>query len=95
MTYLLLNAVFMITAFAAIFLLGHGQIRPKNLIITLSVMLALTAIFDTAIIATGIVAYDETKILGLYIFRAPVEDFGYAVIAAFLAPMLWRYYDKK
>lgn len=95
MTYVLLNAVFMAPALLIVYVLGRGRIRRKNLAITLGVMLALTAVFDTAIIAAGIVAYDEAKILGLYIFRAPVEDFSYAIVAALLAPVLWKYYDKK
>ena len=95
MTYVLLNTIFMVPALLAAYVLGRGRIRRKNLAITLGVMLALTAVFDTAIIAAGIVAYDETKILGWYIFKAPIEDFSYAFVAAVLAPILWRHYDKK
>ena len=55
----------------------------------LVVLVALTAVFDNVIVGTGIVAYDRTRILGLRIGVAPVEDFSYAVVAALALPALW------
>ena len=50
----------------------------------------MTAVFDNLIIMAGIVDYDPAKILGIYIYQAPVEDFFYAVLAAILVPTLWN-----
>lgn len=58
--------------------------------VTLAVLLALTAVFDNLIIMAGIVDYDPARILGVYIVQAPVEDFFYAVLAVVLVPALWH-----
>lgn len=57
----------------------------------LGVLVVCTAVFDSIIVASEIVAYDSEKILGWYIGAAPIEDFFYAVIAAFIIPALWAY----
>jgi len=61
----------------------------KQLAIIILVLLVLTAIFDTLIIANNIVAYDIDKIIGVYIGKAPIEDFAYAVAATVLVPYIW------
>lgn len=60
-------------------------------------MLVLTAVFDNAIIAAGLVTYDTAKISQLYIGLAPIEDFGYTIAVALLIPTIWTYAkrDKK
>lgn len=55
----------------------------------LVVLVALTAVFDNVIVGTGIVAYDEARILGARVGVAPVEDFSYCVVAALALPALW------
>jgi lycopene cyclase domain-containing protein len=50
----------------------------------------MTAVFDNLIIGSGIVAYDETKILGLKIFLAPIEDFAYTLAAVLMIPAIWN-----
>ena len=40
-------------------------------------------------IGIGLVGYDESKISGLFIGIAPLEDFAYAVAAVLLLPSLW------
>ena len=57
--------------------------------VALAVLLVLTAVFDSVIVGTGIVAYDPARILGLRIGAAPVEDFAYPVVAALALPALW------
>lgn len=54
-------------------------------------MLAMTAIFDNIIIASGIVDYDYEKTLGIRIFLAPIEDFAYTLVALVLVPSLFNY----
>lgn len=57
--------------------------------ITIAVLFVLTAIFDSAIIGVGLVAYDPSTLSGVMIGLAPVEDFSYALAAALLLPALW------
>jgi lycopene cyclase domain-containing protein len=52
-------------------------------------MLLLTAIFDNLIIASGIVAYDSSKISGIFIGLAPIEDFAYTIAAVLIVPSVW------
>lgn len=57
--------------------------------LTLVIVLALTTIFDPIIIALDIVGYDTSKLIGLFIFGAPIEDFFYALYAACIVPLIW------
>lgn len=50
----------------------------------------MTAVFDSLIIATGVVDYNPAKILGLKIGLAPIEDFAYSLVAAILIPAIWH-----
>lgn len=58
-------------------------------------MLAMTAIFDNLIIASGIVDYDYEKTLGMRIVLAPIEDFAYTLVALVLVPSLFNYLRSK
>lgn len=55
----------------------------------LVILVAMTAVFDNVIVGTGIVAYDDTRILGLRVGVAPIEDFSYAIVAALALPAIW------
>lgn len=74
-------------------------LTPKNrwavIPITMIPMLALTLIFDNAIIAAGIVSYDTSKISGVLIGLAPIEDFAYTVAAALVIPSVWTFMGRK
>ena len=54
------------------------------------VLLVATAVFDSVIVGTGIVGYDTSRILGLRVGTAPVEDFAYPVAAGLGLPALWQ-----
>lgn len=56
---------------------------------TLCTLIIATIAGDNLIIAGGIVEYDPSKILGVFIGVAPVEDFAYSVIASILIPAVW------
>jgi lycopene cyclase domain-containing protein len=56
---------------------------------TVVVLCALTVVFDTLMIGVGLYVFDPDKILGLYVWRAPIEDFAYAIVAAIGMPVLW------
>jgi hypothetical protein len=40
-------------------------------------------------VATGIVGYDPSRISGVLVGVAPLEDFNYAIAAVVLLPALW------
>ena len=56
---------------------------------TVLALCLLTVVFDTAMIAADLYVYDPDKILGIYVWGAPVEDFAYAIAAAVGMPVLW------
>jgi small toxic polypeptide LdrA/B/C/D len=58
--------------------------------ITLAVLMVFSIVFDNVIIGIGLVAYDTTKISGIYIGIAPIEDFFYTLVAVILLPSLWE-----
>ena len=88
-TYVILNVAFL----CAVMLLLHANkalLFNRSMLVTLAVLLLLTAAFDTLIITAGVVGYSNQKILGLLIGAAPVEDFFYAALAAVLVPNVWH-----
>jgi lycopene cyclase domain-containing protein len=54
--------------------------------IAAGVLVALTAVFDNLMIAAGLFTYPDQLISGVKLGLAPIEDFAYAVCAAFLLP---------
>lgn len=92
-TYLLLNLVFFVTLL--MFLPKRFAKLPKAWWLTLAGLLLLTAVFDPLIIHFDIVAYDPSKILGIHMFGAPIEDFFYAVYAACIVPLIWNKIGEK
>lgn len=87
-TYLVLNLIVIVIVVIALRVKFKKPSKPWML--TFFSLMILTAIFDNVIINLGIVAYDETKLLGAYLGSAPIEDFFYAVLAAVLMPVLWN-----
>jgi lycopene cyclase domain-containing protein len=53
------------------------------------VLVVLTAVFDNVMIAAGLFRYPAEHLSGLYVGRAPIEDFSYAICAAFLVPAVF------
>lgn len=53
------------------------------------ILVVLTAVFDNLMIAAGLFTYPEEHLSGLRIGLAPVEDFAYALCAAFLVPAVF------
>lgn len=94
MTYLALNAAFLFTLFVILNLFLR-KTPWKTVGLTLLATTILTAIFDNLIVATGIVAYDPAKILGLVVGVAPIEDFAYTIAAALLIPTVWIFLGRK
>lgn len=57
-------------------------------------MLVLTAVFDNLIVLAGIVAYDDTKLMGISLGAVPIEDFAYTIVAVLLVPAIWKAVNK-
>jgi lycopene cyclase domain-containing protein len=92
MNYLTLNAIFLgvIALFLLVTILIVGRRFPWRMtLITLAIMLILTAVFDNIMIGVGLVAYDDTLISGLRIGIAPIEDFAYTVAVCVIVPCVW------
>ncbi len=92
-TYIVLNSIFVAAVVVGLLLL-RTLVWNKIAASVLGVLLVLTAIFDSLIIAFGIVDYDETRLLGISIWRAPIEDFFYTVLVVILVPSLWKYFGR-
>ena len=90
-TYLLLSLAVLVPvgAVAVVVLARSGRRVIVPAVLGLAVLLVMTAVFDNVIVGTGIVGYDEDRILGLRLGVAPVEDFSYAIAAALALPALW------
>ena len=88
-TYLVLNLV-VLAAVIAVLKLRGALVWNRAMTITLAVLLATTAIFDSLIVAMGIVQYDAAQILGVTVGAAPVEDFFYAALGTLLIPATWN-----
>lgn len=92
-TYIALNIIFIIVVG---FLLKLKPRRlSKALLVTLAALLVLTLIFDNLIVGLSIVGYDPSKILGIKLGVAPIEDFMYALLAVMIVPSLWRTLGKQ
>jgi lycopene cyclase domain-containing protein len=53
------------------------------------ILVALTAIFDNIMIASDLMTYPPDHLSGVHIGLAPIEDFSYAICAAFLVPAVY------
>jgi lycopene cyclase domain-containing protein len=93
-TYLALNAYYL--GILVVFYFVSGAWRQFSLHLhSFAAMLIGTAIFDNAIIGAGLVAYDESKILGIKIWLAPIEDFAYSIAVVLLATSIAAQMKKK
>jgi lycopene cyclase domain-containing protein len=88
--WLSLAVLLPVAAVSLVVLVRAGRAALLAALAALVVLLVLTAVFDSVIVGTRIVAYDPERILGLRIGAAPVEDFAYPVAAALALPALWH-----
>ena len=92
MTYTLIVLPFVaVTAIVTLATLRRPRFgrRMAASAIAAAVLVVLTAVFDSAMIAAGLVVYPPEHVSGLKIGLAPIEDFSYAVCAAFLVPAVF------
>jgi len=57
--------------------------------VTAVVLLALTVVFDSLMIAADLFRYGDGELLGPRVWLTPVEDLAWPVVAALLLPSLW------
>jgi len=94
MTYLALNLTFMFIAFVTLNLVSRKS--PWRAIgFTMLWMLLVTLVFDNVIIGLEIVGYDKTKISGILLGLAPIEDFAYTVVAVLAVSIIWTKLTKE
>jgi lycopene cyclase domain-containing protein len=94
MTYGDMNLIFLVIAGIATWVI-KSRFRCFTTPMVLLPMLILTAVFDNLIILAGIVDYDTTKLLGIYVGVVPIEDFAYTVVAVLLVPAIWKAVNKE
>lgn len=90
MTYLQLNSFFV----APILIWYFAKFRTSRLCfdrVPVLVLMIMTAIFDNIIVLTKIVSYDESKISGIKILAAPIEDFAYTLVLVPLIVLIRSY----
>lgn len=88
MTNIVLNAV-VLALLVVVSWRVLRRLRPGPLVWTAVVLCVLTLVFDTLMIAADLYVFDPGKILGVYLWGAPLEDFAYALAAALGTPVLW------
>jgi lycopene cyclase domain-containing protein len=71
------------------------RMRVGPLVWTAFHLCLLTMVFDTAMIAADLYVFDADKILGIYVWGAPLEDFAYAIAAALAMPVLWTVLERR
>jgi lycopene cyclase domain-containing protein len=71
------------------------RLRPGPLVWGALLLVALTVVFDTLMIAADLYVFDPDRILGIYVWGAPVEDFAYALAASMLMPALWTWLGRR
>jgi lycopene cyclase domain-containing protein len=94
--YWQLDAIFLaaVAVVGVIAALRGRRRRWLAVLITLGVLLLVSAVFDNVMIGVGLVGYDPAKISGVFVGVAPLEDFAYAVAAAVLLPSLWMLLER-
>lgn len=92
--YLQLNCLYLLLIFVSMKVYARGKVT-RPILFTILAVIILTAVFDSLINLSGVEAFNSSKLLGLYVWHAPVEDFAYAIGSVLLVTLLWEYYDKE
>jgi small toxic polypeptide LdrA/B/C/D len=92
-TYVIVDICF---AILVILLIGFRIPIPRKLWIFIVIILfILTIFFDSILIRLNVFNYSASKILGIHIGDAPIEDLFYPLIATIVIPILWQKADRK
>ena len=91
MNYLEMNSWFILP----ILIWYFARFRTSRLCydrIPLLILMLMTAVFDNLIILAGIVSYDESKLSGIKVLVAPIEDFAYTLVLVPLIALVQSYF---
>lgn len=94
MTNIVLNVI-VLAVLTAVSWRVLRRLRPGPVVGGALVLCLLTMVFDTLMIAADLYVFDEDKILGVYLWGAPLEDFAYAIAAALAMPVLWTVLERR
>lgn len=87
---MLLTPLLLAAVVAAIVAFRRDRRGWAALAIAAVVIMALTVVFDSLMIAADLFRFDDALLLGVRLGLAPIEDLGYALIALLLVAALWR-----
>lgn len=91
MTYGAMLLPFLVGAVALALLVLRGDRRAwVGVGIAAVVVLALTAVFDSLMIAADLFRFDDGQLLGIRVGLAPIEDLGYALVALLVVVSVHR-----
>lgn len=94
MTNIVLNVIVLVLLTAVSWRVLR-RLRPGPVVGGALVLCLLTMVFDTLMIAADLYVFDADKILGVYLWGAPLEDFAYAIAAALAMPVLWTVLERR
>jgi lycopene cyclase domain-containing protein len=93
-TYLQLDLL-VVAAAAALAVPGARAARRQGtpfgvpVAVTLAVLVVLTVVFDSLMIAADLFRYDAASLVGARVWLTPVEDLAWPVAAALALPSVW------
>lgn len=92
MNYATLSIVFLLPPLVVAVIAWRAAPRrhAAALAATGAVLLLLTAVFDSIMIAAGLFGYTESQLIGLKVGLAPIEDFAYPIAALLLCTAIWN-----
>jgi lycopene cyclase domain-containing protein len=76
------------------YILKTKVVQTRQCWYVMTILMILTAFFDQFLTGLPIVTYDTTKLLGVYLGTAPIEDFLYTFVAVIGLGSLQAYYEK-
>ncbi|MBM9433056.1 lycopene cyclase domain-containing protein [Flaviflexus equikiangi] len=92
MTYALLAALFVLAcgAVAVVVSVTHGLGARWWTVtgLTIVILCVLTIVFDSLMILSDLFRYDDSVLLGIRLWHAPIEDLAWPVAAGLLLPSL-------
>lgn len=102
MNFVQLNLIFVpaaaVVLLLAVLLVLPGLADNRKVLIcvaaSLVVLVAMTAVFDNLMIASGLFDYAGHTLNGTRVGLAPIEDFAYPLAAALLLPGLWLLFTR-
>ncbi|RHA41621.1 lycopene cyclase domain-containing protein [Cellulomonas rhizosphaerae] len=92
MTYLGLGLLFVAACLVVAVVTGLRRREPhfwSSIALTAVVLLVLTVVFDSLMVASDLFRYDEANLVGVRIWLTPVEDLAWPIAAALLLPSVW------